>query len=91
MSDQNDSIDVKNNQSAHRFEAQVDGGMAIADYKLSDQDIVFTHTEVPEQSRGHGVGEALAKAGLDWAHEKGLTVIPECPFIAEYMSRHGVS
>lgn len=91
MNDQSDNIDVRNNQAEQRFEAQVDGGMAVADYQLSGQDVVFTHTKVPEQSRGRGVGEALAKAGLDWAHEQGLTVVPECPFIAAYMSRHGAA
>ncbi len=91
MSNQSDKIEVKNNQGAHRFEAQVDGGMAVAAYELSGRDIVFTHTEVPEQSRGEGVGDALAKAGLDWAREQGLTVVPDCPFIAAYMTRHGAS
>ncbi|MGI9089778.1 MAG: GNAT family N-acetyltransferase, partial [Gemmatimonadaceae bacterium] len=57
MNNQSDKIEVKNNQGAHRFEAQVDGGMAVAAYELSGRDIVFTHTEVPEQSRGEGVGD----------------------------------
>lgn len=88
MSDTTGTIAVKNNQSAHRFEAEVDGGTAFASYELRGKEIVFTHTEVPEQSRGGGVGDALARAGLDWARAQGLEAVAACTFIAAYMRRH---
>lgn len=88
MTEGSNSVTVKNNKAAHRFEADVDGGTAFASYELSGNDIVFTHTEVPEQSRGHGVGEMLAQAGLEYARANELTVVPECPFIAAYMESH---
>lgn len=88
MADQS-QIAVKHNESAHRFEASVDGGTAVASYVRRGGDIVFTHTEVPEASRGKGVADELASVALAWARGQGGTIIPECPFIATYMRRHG--
>ena len=83
-----DPIVVVNNREANRFEVQVDGGLAMAEYMLPREKIVFTHTEVPPAAEGQGVGAALARAGLDYARAEGLTVIPLCPFIAAFIRRH---
>ncbi len=83
-----DDVRVTHNQATHRFEAEVDGGTAVVSYDLRGNDVSFTHTEVPEQSRGGGVGDELARVALSWAGESGLNVIPQCPFIAAYMRRH---
>lgn len=93
MPDQNSTTDVNvtHDSAAHRFQAQVPGGTAVVMYQMSGNDVVFTHTEVPEQSRGQGVADELARTALQWARQQGLHVIPECPFIAAYMRRHGQS
>jgi predicted GNAT family acetyltransferase len=49
---------------------------------------MFTHTEVPPEYEGKGIGSALIRAGLKAARERGLKVIPICPFFAAYMQRH---
>ena len=49
---------------------------------------MFTHTEVPRALEGKGVGNVLAKTGLEWARSEGLRVIPICPFVAAYIARH---
>jgi predicted GNAT family acetyltransferase len=49
---------------------------------------MFTHTEVPSGHEGQGVGTMLIKAGLAYAREQGLMVIPTCAFFAAYMKRH---
>ena len=38
--------------------------------------------------RGMGLGTALIKAGLAAARERGLRVIPICPFFAAYLKKH---
>jgi predicted GNAT family acetyltransferase len=50
--------------------------------------IFFTHTEVPEQLAGRGLGSALAKAVLERARAEHWTVVARCPFIAKYVERH---
>ncbi len=81
-------ITVVNNPEAKRFEVQLDEGLAMAQYMLAREKIVFTHTEVPPSMEGMGVGSALARTGLDYARAEGLTVIPLCPFIAAFIRRH---
>jgi hypothetical protein len=79
---------VVDNQGAHRFEAQLPGGTAFANYRLTDGAIVFTHTEVPAALEGHGVGNTLVRFALDSARARGLTVVPLCPFVAAFIRRH---
>ena len=79
---------VRHNREAHRFEVDLGDSTAIAAYTLHEGAIVFTHTEVPEQHEGQGIGKMLIKAGLEHARSEGLQVIPSCPFFAAYMKKH---
>lgn len=79
---------VRHNQEASRFEVEAHGDTAHSDYRRSGETVIFTHTEVPQSMEGQGVGSALAKAGLDWARENGLRVVPRCPFISKWIERH---
>jgi len=72
----------------HRFEIDLGDATAFAEYNLLSRQIMFTHTEVPESHEGQGVGTALIRAALASARERGLTVIPICPFFAAYMQKH---
>ena len=80
---------VIDNPERHRFEIDLgDGQFAFAEYTLPAGKIMFTHTEVPESHEGRGIGTALIEAGLAAARERGLKVIPICPFFAAYMQKH---
>jgi predicted GNAT family acetyltransferase len=82
-------ITVVDNQVAHRYEAQVNGYVAFAAYEQHHSDeITFTHTEVPPELGGGGVGSRIAQFALDDARARQLRVIPLCPFIAAYIKRH---
>ena len=80
--------DVRHEPAAHRFAAEVEGGLAELEYQRKDGAVAFVHTFVPEGARGQGVGEALVEAGLGWARDEGLAVIPACPFVERYMADH---
>ena len=87
MSDQ--QLDIRDNPEKHRFEVDLGGGsIAIAEYTLPACKIMFTHTEVPSEHEGKGIGSALIRYALNTARERGLKVIPICPFFAAYMQRH---
>jgi predicted GNAT family acetyltransferase len=79
---------VKNNEAAHRFELEAEGRTAVSEYRRRNGTIVFTHTEVPLQLEGKGIGNALAKSALDYARSEGLRVVPRCRFIAAFIKRH---
>lgn len=79
---------VVNNERESRFEVEIDGEVAVADYSQYSDRIEFTHTKVPDSLEGEGVGSALARAGLDYARNEGLEVVPTCHFISSYIDRH---
>lgn len=83
-----ETLDVVMNEAERRFEVQLDGETAFAEYRLVDHGIILPHTVVPESFEGRGVGSALAKAALGYARKQELKVIPLCPFIAAYITKH---
>lgn len=84
-----DAWQVSDRPERNRFEIDLGGGaVAIAEYNLLTGKIMFTHTEVPPEHEGKGVGKALIEAGLAAARERGLKVIPICPFFAAYMQKN---
>jgi predicted GNAT family acetyltransferase len=80
--------EVRDNPDARRFEIHIGDAVAIAEYRLVQGGIMFTHTEVPEALGGRGLGSTLIRAGLKSARERGLKVLPVCPFFAEYFRKH---
>ena len=82
------SGDVTNNRAENRYELAVDGQLAIAEYVVKGERIVFTHTEVPDALEGRGIGSALVRGALDQARGDGLKVVPACPFVRAYIERH---
>ena len=83
-----DDLKIIDNAERHRFEGDLGDAVAIAEYNLLSHAIMFTHTEVPEAYEGKGIGTRLIKFALDSARERGLQVIPICPFFAAYMREH---
>lgn len=79
---------VQDNPEAQRFEASVGNDMAIAEYRLVGNAIMFTHTEVPESLEGRGIGSQLVREALESARARDLAVIPMCSFVADYIREH---
>lgn len=77
------------NPSAAQYEIHVDGTLAgIARIRESDDEVVFTHTEVFDEFGGQGLAHVLAAAALADVAQRGKTVVPICPFIASYLTKH---
>lgn len=81
---------VTDNPDLQRFEARLDGTLAgFAEYQLTDELVVFTHTEVDPSFEGRGVGSALAQFALDQVRAEGTRkALPLCPFIKSWIQRH---
>ncbi len=81
---------VIDNPARHQFEIDLgEGQFAFAKYALLPGAIRFYHTVVPESaSRArarHGAGRRQASQRRG---ERGLKVIPVCPFFATYLKQH---
>jgi uncharacterized protein len=79
---------VRQNAARNRYEFDVDGGEAFAFYRRADGVMTFTHTEVPAQLRGRGLGSQMMQAVLRDVRAQGLKVVPRCPFVADYIRRN---
>jgi len=84
------TVDVERNDDASRYEARIAGGLAgFAQYQLTPELVVFTHTEVDPHFEGLGIGSALARYALDDVRAASTRkVLPLCPFIKGWIQRH---
>ncbi|MBV8755544.1 MAG: N-acetyltransferase [Hyphomicrobiales bacterium] len=80
--------DVRNNTALDRFELDVEGGMAVAYYRAAPGHITITHTEVPPELRGRGIGSVLVKGALELARAQRFKVASRCPFVSAYLGKH---
>ena len=79
---------VRDNTAAHRFELDVEGATAFANYRMTPQAIVITHTETPRTLRGRGIASELIKGSLDLIRADGHKVIAGCGFVVDYLYKH---
>jgi len=81
-------ISVNHAPERNRFEINVQGYTAVLDYALKDSTITFTHTGVPPELDGQGVGSRLVRAGLEYARANGLKIQSMCWFVTRYLERY---
>lgn len=48
--------------------------------KAGEDRIIIDHTGVGDELKGQGAGKKLVMAAVDMAREKGIKIIPLCPF-----------
>ena len=81
-------LTVRHNAEAQRFEAEVEGGLARADYRMQGDVMRIVHTEVPYASEGRGFAGQVVRAALEYARHEELRVLPLCSYVRSYMRRH---
>ena len=79
---------IVNNSGHNRFESQHEGQIAVAEYRLSNNVMTVTHIVVPPALRGQGIATDLARAVVEYARAHGLSIVPQCPFMAAYFRRY---
>ncbi|MGJ5095592.1 GNAT family N-acetyltransferase [Bradyrhizobium oligotrophicum] len=80
--------DVRDNKAGSRFELDIDGHVAFADYRATPQGVMITHTETPLSLRGRGIGSQLVEGALALIRADGRKVIAGCSFVADYLRDH---
>ena len=79
---------VRDNKSRQRFELDVEGTMAFANYRLAPGSVIITHTETPPALRGRGIASRLVKGALEMIRADGLKVVAGCGFVVDYLEKH---
>ena len=70
------------------FEFHVNGEIARIDYAMTGDAVALTHTEIPGDLRGRGIGTELVESVLAYIDDRGMKVVPLCGFVAGYISEH---
>jgi uncharacterized protein len=71
-----------------RYQLNVDGHIAFANYRNIDGVIAITHTEVPSALRERGIGSRLVLEMLGEIRARNLKVRPLCAFAQFVVAQH---
>ncbi len=88
MKDNEEKYTLVENVEHKQYEFHIGGHIARIEYIKAQNIVYLTHTEIPTQLEGKGIGSALVKQVLQDIKEKDLTLVPLCPFVALYIKRH---
>jgi predicted GNAT family acetyltransferase len=84
------NISILKNDELNRFEIYSDGELAgFAEFKIENQIISYTHTEIDTKFGGQGLGGQLIKVALSEALEQDLQVAPYCSFVSAFIKKNG--
>ena len=84
------TAEVRHEPDLSRYTLWQDGEpVGLADYRLTGQDLTFTHTEVDPAKRANGLASILIEEALDDVRTRtDLTVVAACPFVADWIDQH---
>ena len=83
-----EKLEVTHNEASRTFEVWIDGRLSKLDYIQEGKNFVITHVCVYPEHRGQGVAGKIVEAGLQYARENSLRVIPMCSYAAAYIRRN---
>jgi predicted GNAT family acetyltransferase len=79
---------VRNNTALSRYEMDVDGDVAFANYRLAPGTVIISHVETPRALRGRGIGARMVEGALRMIRGDGLKVVAGCSFARAYLAEH---
>lgn len=83
------NLEVVNNKEKKQYELHFDGLLCKVEYIITNEgEIYLTHTEVPYQIEGQGLGSKLVEKTLEDIDKSGLRLVPLCPFVAGYIQKN---
>jgi predicted GNAT family acetyltransferase len=80
--------EIRDNSDRNRFEMDAGNGIAVVNYRLAPGMITLSHTEVPEELEGQGLGSTIVRGVLDIVRTRGLKVVPACGFVAAFIRKN---
>ena len=83
-----EKLEITHNAANHAFEVWIDGFLSKLDYMQEGKNFVITHVGVHPEHRGQGVAAKIVEAGLQYARQNSLRVIPMCSYAAAYIRRN---
>lgn len=84
------TLEVRDAPERSRYELLEDGRVVgFSDYvPLPDGTLVLPHTVVARDRRLGGYATRLVQGALDDVRRRGLRIVPECSFVADFLDSH---
>jgi hypothetical protein len=82
-------VTVVDNTERNRYELR-DGDTLVgfSEYHFHQGEMALLHTEIRPEFTGRGRASELIRAMLDDARARGLPILPYCPFVRTWLTRH---
>ena len=78
----------RHNPELSRYELEVDGLLAFADYQRSGHRLVIPHVESDPALRGQGAAARLMEQVASTARSEGMRITPLCSYAAAWLKRN---
>jgi len=83
------AVEVREAPERSRFEVYEDGRLVgFAALVGSAETVDIPQTEVDPAHGGRGLASELIRVTLDTMRDRGVQVIPSCPFVSAYIAKH---
>lgn len=80
----------RDNRDEGRFELEVAGLTAFADYRRQDDTLVVDHVEAAPELRGTGAAGRLMERIVEVAAAEKLRIVPRCGYAASWLRRQRI-
>lgn len=78
----------RHNPELSRYELEVDGLLAFADYQRAGRRLVVPHVEADPALRGTGAAGRLMTKLAETARAEGMRITPICSYAAAWLKRN---
>jgi predicted GNAT family acetyltransferase len=84
-----DLFEIEHDVENQKFYFRIDGAEDYLRYILiNGKTMNMIKTYVPNNLRGKGIAAKIVEAGLKYAEEKKIKVIPTCSYVETYIEKH---
>jgi predicted GNAT family acetyltransferase len=78
----------RHNPAKSRYELEVDGRIAFADYQRSGHRLVISYVEADPALRGAGAAGRLMRHVAQTARSEGMKIVPLCGYASTWLRRN---
>lgn len=80
-------IQLTSNDKGGTFYLISDEGKPVGEmtFVMADHKMIIDHTAIYPEFEGHGLGKQLVHAGVQFARERDMKILPLCPFAKRVM------
>ncbi|MEK7426032.1 MAG: GNAT family N-acetyltransferase [Actinomycetota bacterium] len=83
------AVSFVDNESSSRYEVIADNSVVgFCEYVNLGAEVVLSHTVIDPSMRARGLATRLVRFALDDLTVKGVQVVPDCWFVAEFIDAH---